>query len=231
MDVVSTYKFARISARKARDVAREIQGLPVNEALDILMFTPRKGAELFQKTMKAAIADAENNFELDIDGLVVKEAVVGEGPTFKRFKPRARGSASGIRKRTAHIRVVLTDEWEEKESKKKVHVSESRAGGASKKKKESKKTDTAAKSSKPVELDRGMTYDERPDDADDLTEINGVGPKLAETLNKEGIYTFEQIANWNAKNIATFDDLLSFKGRIERDNWVEVAKELAEAKG
>ncbi len=123
MDVVSTYKFARISARKARDVAREIQGLPVNEALDILAFTPRKGAELFEKTMKTALADAEHNFELDVDRLIVKEATVGEGPTFKRFKPRARGSASGIRKRTAHIRVVLTDEVEENDKAKRIDVS------------------------------------------------------------------------------------------------------------
>src|SRR6056297_813015 len=110
MDVTSTYKFARISARKARDVAREIQGLPVSAALDILNFTPRKGAELFGKTMKAALADAENNFELAVDGLYVKSAIVGEGPTFKRFKARARGSASSIRKRTSHITVVLSDE-------------------------------------------------------------------------------------------------------------------------
>jgi len=230
MDVTSTYKFARISARKARDVAREIQGLPVSEALDLLMFTPRKGADLFQKTMKAAIADAENNFELDIDGLVVKEAIVGEGPTFKRFKPRARGSAAGIRKRTAHIRVTLTDEWEEKEKTQKFHVSESRAGsGSSKKKGKSKKPAAAAAAkteSKPVEMDKGQIYDKAPDDADDLTEITGVGPKIAETLNKEGIYTFEQIANWTKSNVETFDELLSFKGRIDRDDWIEKAKEL-----
>ena len=107
MDVTSTYKFARVSARKARDVAREIQGLPVSDALDILNFTPRKGAELFSKTMKTALADAENNFELSVDGLFVKSAVVGEGPTFKRFKARARGSAASIRKRTSHLTVVL----------------------------------------------------------------------------------------------------------------------------
>lgn len=110
MDVISTYKFARISARKARDVAREIQGLPVSDALDILTFTPRKAATLIGKTVKAAMADAENNFELSVDSLFVKEATIGEGPTFKRYKPRARGSAAPIRKRTSHIRIVLSDE-------------------------------------------------------------------------------------------------------------------------
>lgn len=109
MDVISTYKFARVSARKARDVAREIQGLPVSAALDILTFTPRKAAELIGKTVKAAMADAENNFELSLESLIVKEASIGEGPTFKRFKPRARGSAAPVRKRTSHIRIVLTD--------------------------------------------------------------------------------------------------------------------------
>ena len=110
MDVISTYKFARISARKARDVAREIQGLPVSDALDILTFTPRKAATLIGKTVKAAMADAENNFELSVDSLFIKEATIGEGPTFKRYKPRARGSAAPIRKRTSHIRIVLSDE-------------------------------------------------------------------------------------------------------------------------
>ena len=124
MDVISTYKRARISARKARDVAREIQGLPVSAALDILNFTPRKAAELFSKTLKAALADAENNFELSLDGLIVKEATVGEGPTYKRFKPRARGSAAAIRKRTAHLRIILTDEVPQADGRsKKVNVS------------------------------------------------------------------------------------------------------------
>jgi len=116
MDVRSTYKGARISARKVRDVTREIQGLPVSEALDILAFTPRKAARLVAKTVKAAVADAENNFELAVDNLVVKEATAGEGPTLKRFIPRARGSASPIHKRTSRINIVLTEDAELVES-------------------------------------------------------------------------------------------------------------------
>lgn len=112
MDVRSTYKGARISARKVRDVTREIQGLPVSDALDILTFTPRKAARLVAKTVKAAIADAENNFELSVDSLIIKEATAGEGPTMKRFMPRARGSASPIRKRTSRINIVLTEDAE-----------------------------------------------------------------------------------------------------------------------
>ena len=110
MNVISTYKYARISAFKAREVTREIQGLPVSDALDILAFTPRKAALLISKTLKSAIANAENNNNLRAEALVVREAVVGEGPTLKRFQPKARGSAGPIRKRTAHIRIVVTDE-------------------------------------------------------------------------------------------------------------------------
>jgi large subunit ribosomal protein L22 len=110
MEVRSTYKYARISAFKVREVTREIQGLPVSAALDLLAFTPKKAAFLIGKTLKSAVANAENNANLKPDGLVVKEATVGEGPTIKRIMARARGSASGILKRTSHIRIVLSDE-------------------------------------------------------------------------------------------------------------------------
>jgi large subunit ribosomal protein L22 len=110
MEVRSTFRYARISPFKAREVTREIQGLPVSAALDLLAFTPKKAAFLIGKTLKSAIANAENNANLKTDGLVVKEAVVGEGPTIKRIMARARGSASGILKRTSHIRIVLSDE-------------------------------------------------------------------------------------------------------------------------
>jgi len=110
MEVRSIYKYARISPFKAREVTREIQGLPVSAALDLLAFTPKKAAFLIGKTLKSAIANAENNANLKPDGLVVKEAIVGEGPTLKRIMARARGSASKILKRTSHIRIVLTDE-------------------------------------------------------------------------------------------------------------------------
>ena len=110
MEVRSTYKYARISPFKVREVTREIQGLPVSAALDLLAFTPKKAAFLIGKTLKSAIANAENNANLKPDGLVVKEATVAEGPTLKRIMTRARGSASRILKRTSHIRIVLSDE-------------------------------------------------------------------------------------------------------------------------
>ena len=112
MQIKSIYRGARISAFKCREVTREIQGLPVAAALDLLAFTPRKAAVLIAKTLKSAVANAENNNNLRVDKLVVQEATVGEGPTFKRFQPKARGSAGPIRKRTSHIRIILTDEIE-----------------------------------------------------------------------------------------------------------------------
>ena len=148
MEVRSTYRYARISPFKVREVTREIQGLPVTRALDVLAFTPKKAAFLIGKTLKSAVANAENNANLKVDGLVVKEAVVGEGPSFKRIMARARGSASGIIKRTSHIRIVLTDEipietretrkakqkQTEKAAKKAAEAGEAEKGGASAKK-------------------------------------------------------------------------------------------------
>lgn len=110
MEVKATYKYARISPLKARDVVREVTGLPVSNALDILRFTPKKAAFLVSKTLKSAIANAENNHDLSADDLIVKSATVGDGPAFKRWKPRARGGAAPIKKRTAHINIILTDE-------------------------------------------------------------------------------------------------------------------------
>lgn len=109
MEVKSTSKYVRLSPKKARDVAREIQGLPASSAMDILNFTPRKAAQLISKTLKTAMADAEHNFKLDAESLTVKEAVIGIGPALKRFKPRAKGSAGAIRRPTSHIFITLTD--------------------------------------------------------------------------------------------------------------------------
>jgi len=142
MEVRSIYKYARISPFKVREVTREIQGLPVSAALNILAFTPKKAAFLINKTLKSAIANAENNANLKVDGLVVKEAVVGEGPTFKRMATRARGSGARILKRTAHIRIVLTDEKPEKEQKPAEKTEEKTT--AEKKPKKTQKTAKAA---------------------------------------------------------------------------------------
>ena len=112
MEVLSVYRGARMSAFKVRELTREIQGLSASAALDLVAFSTKKSAVFVGKTLKSAIANAENNNELKVDTLVVKEATVGEGPTMRRMKSRARGSSSAIRKRTSHIRIVLSDEIE-----------------------------------------------------------------------------------------------------------------------
>jgi large subunit ribosomal protein L22 len=146
VEVRSTYKYARISPFKVREVTREIQGLPVSAALDVLAFTPKKAAFMINKTLKSAIANAENNANLKADGLVVKEAIVGEGPTFKRIMSRARGSASRVQKRTSHIRIVLSDEIaiETRETRKAKRDQEKKAAG----KQEAAEESTTEKKSK-----------------------------------------------------------------------------------
>lgn len=110
MEVKAIYKYARISPKKMRDLAREIQGLPIGQAANILKYTPKKGALLLSKTLKSAVANAENNNELSVEDLVVSSVRVDEGPSFKRSMPRARGSANAIKRRTSHIMVVVSDQ-------------------------------------------------------------------------------------------------------------------------
>ncbi|MEY2481022.1 MAG: large subunit ribosomal protein [Verrucomicrobiota bacterium] len=155
MEVRSTYRYAKISPFKAREVTRAIQGLPVSAALDLVAFSPKKAAAMVSKTLKSAVANAENNAQLRVDGLVVKEAIVGEGPTMKRMMARARGSGSRILKRSSHIRIVLTDEIqietrETRKAKRKAEEKAAKAGEgaekpAGKKKSQAKKQAKAKK--------------------------------------------------------------------------------------
>jgi large subunit ribosomal protein L22 len=107
MEIKSHFKNAKISAFKCREVTRAVQGLGVSQALDVLSHTSRKAARFVEKTLKTAVADAEHNFSLAGRSLFVKEALVGEGQTAKRFQPKARGSAGPVRKRTSNISIVL----------------------------------------------------------------------------------------------------------------------------
>lgn len=118
MEVRSIYKYARISSQKARQVTRAITGMPVSQALSVLDFTPKKAAFLVGKVLRSAVANAENNHELDADELVIRSAVATPGPALKRITPRARGSASAIKKRMTHITVVLGAKEEEAKAEK-----------------------------------------------------------------------------------------------------------------
>lgn len=107
MQVKSVLKYARMSAQKAREVTRAITGMPVSQALSVLDFTPKKAAFLIGKTLRSAIANAENNHAMDTENLIVQSAVATDGPALKRIMPRARGSAAPIKKRMCHITVIV----------------------------------------------------------------------------------------------------------------------------
>ena len=106
MESRATLKFTRISPRKARLVARNVNGLPVEDALNLLRFTPKKAAEIMYKVLYSAVANAQQ-IGADVDSLQVKQVVVSDGPTWKRIKPRSMGRANRILKRTSHITVIL----------------------------------------------------------------------------------------------------------------------------
>ncbi|MBE7030011.1 MAG: 50S ribosomal protein L22 [Ruminococcaceae bacterium] len=101
--------YARISSRKVKVVIDLIRNKPVGEALATLKFTPKAAAELVEKLLKSAIANAENNHDMDVEKLYVAEIFANQGPTLKRIRPRAQGRAFRIRKRTSHITVVLKE--------------------------------------------------------------------------------------------------------------------------
>ena len=108
----ATANTVRIAPRKVRLVVDLIRGKSIGEAISILKFTPRAASPAVEKVLMSAIANAEHNYDLDIENLVVSEAYVNEGPTMKRFRPRAKGSASPIMKRTSHITVVVSEKKE-----------------------------------------------------------------------------------------------------------------------
>ncbi|MBB3191730.1 50S ribosomal protein L22 [Halomonas cerina] len=109
MEVTAKLRGARLSAQKARLVADQVRGKPVAEALDLLTFSPKKAAKLVRKVLQSAIANAEENNGMDIDELRVSTICVDEGMTLKRIRPRAKGRADRILKRTCHITVKVAE--------------------------------------------------------------------------------------------------------------------------
>ena len=109
MEVAAKLKGARISAQKARLVADQVRGMQVEEALNLLEFSPKKAAHIVKKVLNSAIANAENNEGADVDELKVSTIFVDEGMTMKRLRPRAKGRADRILKRSCHITVKVSD--------------------------------------------------------------------------------------------------------------------------
>ena len=110
MQVHAITKNIRMSAQKMREVVRQIQGMNALQAQAVLEVVPRKGARFVAKTLKSAIANAENNKQVKPETLRIKEAVAGTASTLRRFTPKARGSAGPILKRKCHVKIVLSDE-------------------------------------------------------------------------------------------------------------------------
>jgi large subunit ribosomal protein L22 len=109
MEVKAVAKYMRISPRKVRMLTDAVKGKPVEAALDQLKFMPQKAASVVEKIMRSAVANADQRPDVDVDALVVANVVADPGPVLKRFRPRARGRATRILKRTSHITVILTE--------------------------------------------------------------------------------------------------------------------------
>ena len=109
MEATAKLRYARLSPQKARLIADQVRGMPVERAVEVLDFGTRKAASAMKKVLEAAIANAEHNEGADIDDLHVGTVQIDQGPTFRRYRARARGRASRITKRTSHITVTVTD--------------------------------------------------------------------------------------------------------------------------
>ena len=108
-EVKATAKYIRIAPRKVRIVMNLVRGKSVADALAILRFTPKVGADAVEKVLRSAIANAENNFDMDVDRLFISSAFVDQEPTLKRIHPRSRGQAFKILKHTSHITVAVNE--------------------------------------------------------------------------------------------------------------------------
>ena len=109
MEVKAVAKYIRISPQKIRKLIDTVKGKPVEEGLNILKFMPQKAASIVEKTIRSAVANADQYPDMDVDSLVIQNITADQGPTLKRFKARARGRGTRILKRTAHITVILSE--------------------------------------------------------------------------------------------------------------------------
>ena len=196
----ATLKFIRLSPTKARLIAREVQGMNAEEALAALEFMPNKAAGIISKVIASAVA----NGDYEPEEVSIISCRVDKGPVLRRFRPRARGSASRILKPTAHIMVEVGTVVEtKKEAPKK---------SAKKETAKSEKKPAPKKSSKAADLN-------------DLKLLSGVGPAMEKKLNAEGVTSLQQIADMSKEQIAELDAKIGLKGKIE-DTWQKEAQEL-----
>ena len=109
MEAKAVTKYVRVSASKVRMIVKAVKGQPVEHGIDRLKFMPQKAARIVEKTVRSAVANADQHPDMDVDALVIQNIIADEGPTLKRFKARARGRGSRILKRTSHITVILSE--------------------------------------------------------------------------------------------------------------------------
>mmetsp|Transcript_22319 Transcript_22319/g.10714 ORF Transcript_22319/g.10714 Transcript_22319/m.10714 type:complete len:114 (+) Transcript_22319:3175-3516(+) len=109
IQVKAVGKYIRISPQKVRKLTGALKGKPVGTGLGVLKFMPQKSARILIKLLNSAVANAEQNYELNVDSLVIKNIIVNQGPTLKRFRARARGRGTRILKRSSHITVILAE--------------------------------------------------------------------------------------------------------------------------
>ncbi len=207
-------KFIRLSPTKARLITREVQGMNAEVALASLEFMPNKAAGIISKVIASAVA----NGDYEPEEVVILSCRVDKGPVLKRFKPRARGSASRILKPTSHIMVEVGIEASEKSQLKKKKVEAKKAEPV---KKEAKKVEV-----KPKSQDSKIEAEtKKSTNLDDLKQLSGIGPVLEKKLIAEGITSIEQVANLTKEEIAELDEKIGIKGKIE-DTWLNEANEI-----
>ena len=203
----ATLKFIRVSPNKARLVAREVQGMNAEKALAALEFMPNKAAGIISKVIASAVA----NGDFEPEEVTITSCRVDKAAVMKRWRPRARGTATRILKPTAHIFAEVADATSvtkaaEGKATQKAPVAQKAEKKADKKASDSTKTETSKTATKTAPK---ATNDVK---GDDLTKIKGIGKVYQSKLNGEGIYSFADVANMSKEQIATMEEKYSFKG-------------------
>lgn len=204
----ATLKFIRLSPIKARLITKQIQGMNAELALASLEFMPNKAAGIIAKVIASACA----NGDYEPEEVTILSARSDKGPVLKRFKPRARGSASRILKPTAHIMIEVGTSSETKEAPKEA-------------KKVEKKTETKKAEKKVKAKEEAPESVPKAKANDDLLQLSGVGPAMVKKLNAENITSIEQVADMTKEEIAELDAKIGLRGKIE-DTWQAEAKEI-----
>jgi len=190
----ATLKFIRVSPTKARLIAREVQGMNAELALAALEFMPNKAAGIISKVIASAVA----NGDFEPEEVIITSCRVDKAAVMKRWRPRARGTATRIIKPTAHIFVEVADATSV--------AKESEAKPSKKPEAKEAKKPAAKKSTTP------KAEPKAEQNGDDLTKIKGIGKVYMSKLNSEGIYTFDDVANMTKEQIAMMEEKYSFKG-------------------